>query len=83
MDTELYTSLIVSIIFLALLYIFDEGGLLMLFGLIVALIALKFTTLFTITDTDIITFMRLAYGLIAIFAIGKSMYMRKEILGAK
>jgi len=83
MNTEIYTSLIVSIVFLALLYIFDEGGLLIIFGLIVALIALKFTSLFTITDTDIITFMRLSYGLIAVFAIGKSVYMRKEILEAK
>jgi len=82
MDTEIYTALIISVIFLALLYIFDEGGLLILFGLIVALIALKFTTLFTISDTDIILFMRMSYGLIAVFAIGKSMYMRKEILEA-
>jgi hypothetical protein len=83
MNTEIYMALIIAVIFLALLYIFDEGGLLILFGLIVALIALKFTTLFTIIDTDIITFMRLTYGLIAVLAIGKSMYMGKEILQVK
>jgi predicted RND superfamily exporter protein len=82
MDTEIYTALIISIIFLALLYVFDEGALLIIFGLIVALIGIKFTTLFTIGDTDIIIIMRLVYGVIAVSAIGKSMYMRKEILEA-
>ncbi len=81
MNTEIYMALIVCIIFLALLYIFDEGGLLIVFGILVAMIALKFTTLFTITDTDIITILRLIYGIIAVLSIGKSMYMRKEILG--
>lgn len=83
MNSEIYSALIIAVVFLVLLYIFDEGGLLILFGLIVALIALKFTTVFTITDTDIVTFMRMVYGIIAVFAIGKSMYMRKEILEEK
>jgi len=81
MNTEIYTALIVCVILLVLLYIFDEGGLLIIFGILTGIIALKFTSLFTITDTDLNLIFRIVYALIAIFAIGKSMYMRHEIIG--
>jgi len=84
MDQEIFMVLIITILFLVFLWLFDEGFLLIIFGVIAAIMGLKFISLFPlITDADILFIFRLIFGLIAAFAIGKSVYMRKEILGEK
>lgn len=72
-------TIILPILFLIVVYILDEGGLLILFGIFVGIIALKFDSIFTIADTEIILIFRMVIVLIAIFSIAKSMYIRKEI----
>ena len=63
MDQEIFMVLIVTILFLVFLWLFDEGFLLIIFGVISAIMGLKFISLFPlITDTDILFIFRLIFG---------------------
>lgn len=78
MDTNFFNIVLLTMIFLILLWLFDEGILLVMFGLALGVIAYKFTALFTITDVDIILIFRMMFVMIGICAFGKSIYLQKE-----
>lgn len=84
MNNEIFMVVLLTMIFFTFLYIFDEGFLLIMFGIVSAVVGLKFVSLFPLlVDTDLIFMFRLIFGLIAIFAIGKAIYTRHDVLESK
>ena len=83
MDTNILNLILISCVFLILLWVFDEGGILILLGFIIILTAFKFSLIFAALDSDLTYFFQIIFILISLFCFGKSMYMRKEVIHAE
>ncbi len=80
MSTDLFSAVLLAILFIVLIATFEEGMVLIILGFLCIIVGWNLPTMFTLTAYGAWSeLIRVVYGIIAITSFGKSYFTAKDI----